>query len=130
MRSNSEGGLTKFFVTLIAVGCGAACSSGPSAPPIDSNKSLSTLSDAETKTLCDWENTTMEGVTCNGKPNTGRVCGSTAGSMPGFKRASCTQTVKAFETCVDKQRTCDSAGVLTACFDLAFACAPTSGTSK
>ena len=118
MRSN-------FFVALIAVGAGAAaCSSGPSGPPVDSNKSLSALTDTETKTLCDWESTTMAGVTCNGKPNTGRVCGATAGSEPGFKRATCKSTVKAFETCVDKQRACDAAGVLTSCFDLAFSCAP------
>jgi hypothetical protein len=66
----------------------------------------------------------MDGVSCNGKPNTGRVCGATMGSAPGFKRSTCTQTVQGFETCVHKQQACDTAGILESCFDLAFACAP------
>jgi len=114
----------KTWAVLIAVGCGAACSSGPSGPAIDSNKSLSALSADETKTLCDWENTTMAGVSCNGKPNTARVCGTTAGTMPGFQRATCKSTVQSFETCANKQRACDAFGVLESCFALGVDCAP------
>lgn len=114
----------KAWTLLIAVGCGAACSSGPSNPPIDSNKSLSALSADETKTLCDWENTTMASVSCNGKPSSARVCGTTAGYVPGFQRSTCKSTVQGFETCVNKQRACDTVGVLESCFELGVDCAP------
>lgn len=115
---------TKIWLAFIAVGFGAACSSGPSGPPIDSNKSLSALSADETKTLCDWENTTMAGVSCNGKPNTSRVCGTTAGYNAGFQRTTCKETVQGFETCVNKQHSCDAVGVLESCFAIGVDCAP------
>jgi hypothetical protein len=116
--------LTKTWVPLVAGLVAVACSSGPSGPPIDSNKALSALSADETKTLCDWENTTMASVSCNGMPNTARVCGTTAGYVAGFQRATCKSNVQAFETCVNKQRACDAVGVLQSCFELGFDCAP------